>query len=399
MTTFIILAMIMAVIATAFVAVPLLRRRGTSALAHDSANVAIYQDQLAELNADLANGTLSQGEFEHARNELERRLLQDVQTPAPQDAPMPTASAPRWPAFGAMLAIPLVAGVLYWQLGSPSALTIPSDPVQARMHQVESLLPRLEQHLVDEPNDVQGWTMLGKTYMVLERYPDAVRAYDKLAQLAPNDAQVLADYADALAMAQGQNLAGKPAQLLAQALKLDPTNGKALYMSGFAALAANDPKQAAKYWNALLTQLPPNSEDAQVVRQHLAEIGQQPEARARPSATSPSVSGTVKLEAALQSKVQPGDTVFIFARAAQGPRMPLAVLRLQAKDLPASFTLDDSMAMSPQMKLSSFPEIVVGARISRSGNAVSQPGDLEGNSAPTKVGATGVAVSIDRVIP
>lgn len=395
MTTFLLLAAGMTLAAILFVAIPLLRRRATAmAVAHDSANVSIYQDQLAELNADLANGTLSQEQFEHARDELERRLLQDVQGAAPA-AP---ARIARWPGVAVALAVPLIAGALYWKLGSPAALDIPSDPVQAQMQQVESMLPKLEQHLIDEPQDAKGWQMLGKAYMALERYPDAVRAYDKLALLAPSDAQVLADYADALAMAQGQTLEGKPTQLLAAALKADPSNGKALYLSGFAALAANQPQEAAKHWNALLAQLPPDSEDANAVRQRLAEIGQQADATPTASAAA-SISGRVKLSAELKSKIQSGDTLFVFARAAQGPRMPLAILKLQAKDLPVNFTLDDSMAMSPQMKLSNFSEIVVGARISRSGNAMPQAGDLEGVSQAVKVGAKNVAVTIDQVVP
>jgi cytochrome c-type biogenesis protein CcmH len=396
MTTFLILAAGMTLFAILFVAIPLLRRHATAtAVAHDSANVSIYQDQLAELNADLANGTLSQEQFEHARDELERRLLQDVQG----TAPVAPAAIARWPGIAVALAVPLIAGALYWKLGSPTALDIPSDPVQAQMHQVESMLPKLEQHLINEPQDAKGWQMLGKAYMALERYPDAVRAFDKLSLLAPNDAQVLADYADALAMAQGQTLEGKPTQLLAAALQTDPNNAKALYLSGFAALAANQPKEAAKHWNALLAQLPPDSEDANAVRQRLAEIGQQAEASPKASAAAASISGSVKLSAELKSKIQPGDTLFVFARAAQGPRMPLAILKLQAKDLPVNFALDDSMAMSPQMKLSNFSEIVVGARVSRSGNAMPQAGDLEGASQAVKVGAKSVAVTIDHVVP
>lgn len=396
MTLFIALAAGMTLVAVLFVALPLLRRReATLAPAHDSANVAIYQDQIAELQNDLDNGTLSQAQFDQARQELERRLLQDV---APQ-ASAPAARFVRWPGIAVALLIPAVAAALYWKLGNPGAIDVPTDPGLAQMQQVEHLLPKLEQHLAEQPTDATGWKMLGKAYMALEHYPDAVRAFDKAAVLTPNDAALLADYADALAMAQGQTLKGKPTQLLAAALKLDPNNPKALYLSGFAASEAGDPKQAAAHWNRLLQLLPPDSEDATAVRQRLAEIGQQAAAPAAAVAANASISGTVRLSPALQSKVQPGDTLFVFARAAEGPRMPLAILRLQAKDLPVNFSLDDSMAMSPQMKLSNFPEVVVGARISKSGNAMPQPGDLEGTSKPVKVGRKGIAVSIDRVVP
>lgn len=396
MTLFIALAAGMTLVAVLFVALPLLRRRETTrAPAHDSANVAIYQDQFAELQNDLDSGTLSQEQFDQAKHELERRLLQDI---APQ-ASAPAGRPVRWPGIVVALLIPAMAAALYWKLGNPGAIDIPADPGLAQMQQVEHLLPKLEQHLAEQPKDATGWKMLGKAYMALERYPDAVRAFDKAAALTPNDAPLLADYADALAMAQGQTLKGKPTQLLQAALKLDPNNPKALYLSGFAASEAGDAKQAAAHWNKLLLLLPPDSEDAAAVRQRLAEIGQQAASPAASPSTNAGISGTVRLSPALRSKVQPGDTLFVFARAAEGPRMPLAILRLQAKDLPVNFSLDDSMAMSPQMKLSNFPEVVVGARISKSGNAMPQPGDLEGTSAPVKVGKSGIAVSIDRVVP
>jgi cytochrome c-type biogenesis protein CcmH len=395
MTAFLIAATAMALVAILLVSLPLLRKRSRAmVLPHDAANVSIYQNQLAEIQADLDIGTLSQEQFEHARNELERRLLQDVSP----TAVTPAARNARWPGIVAAAAIPLVAAVLYWQLGNPHAIAVAKNPALAQTQQVEDMLPKLEKHLAEQPTDATGWKMLGKAYMALDRYPDAVRAFDKLAQLTPEDAQSLADYADALAMAQGQTLQGKPRQLLAAALQFDPNNVKALYLSGFAAVESGDAKQASTHWNKLLQLLPANSEDAVAVRQRLAELGQ-PVTPSALAGDAASISGTVRLSAELKVKVQPGDTLFVFARAAQGPRMPLAILKLEAKDLPASFSLDDSMAMSPQMKLSNFPEVVIGARISRSGNAMPQPGDLEGTSEPVKLGAKGVAVAINRVVP
>jgi cytochrome c-type biogenesis protein CcmH len=394
MTSFIITAGGMALVAILFVAIPLFRNRvSTSTIAHDAANVSIYHDQLAELEADRASGALAADQYEQTKHELERRLLQDVSTAAAT----PARKSARWPGIVALIAIPVLAAGIYWKLGNPAAIDIPTDPALAQLKQVEIMLPKLEKHLEDQPDDATGWQMLGKAYMALERYPEAVRAFDKLALLKPQDAQVLADYADALAMAQGQSLEGKPAQLLIAALRLDPHNAKALYLSGFASLAQGKPEEAAKHWNTLLTLLPPNSEDAAAVRDRLAEI-KQPVTGGGQASTQASISGTVKLDPKLKGQLQPNDTLFVFARAAQGPRMPLAILRLQAKDLPANFTLDDSMAMSPQMKLSNFPEIVVGARVSKSGNAMPQPGDLEGTSQAVKVGAKQVRVVIDQQV-
>lgn len=390
MTVFLLLAGLLTLAAVAFVVPPLLRgRRRAMVLPHDAANVAIYQDQLAELQADLDAGTLSQAQFEQAKHELERRLLQDV-APSGANTAQP---AYRWPALLLAVLLPLAAAALYWQLGNPQAVTAPRLAGLSPTQQVEALLPALEKHLTEQPADATGWRMLAKAYMALERYAEAAQALDRAHTLLPEDAQVLADYADALAMAQGQRLAGKPAELIAQALRLDPDNGKALYLAGFAALEAGDRKTAARHWQRLLGRLAPDSEDAAVVRQQLAEIGAAPAA-----AEGVAVAGRVELDDRLKARVSPEDTVFVFARAAEGPRMPLAILKLKAGELPAAFKLDDSLAMAPEMKLSRFAKVVIGARVSKSGNALPQPGDLEGVSVPVAPGARDVRVVIDREV-
>lgn len=390
MTAFFVAAALLTLAAVLFVALPLARRRSRPmVLPHDAANVAVYQDQLAELQADLDAGTLSPSQFEAAKNELERRLLQDVQG----EPGVGEARFPRWPALVVAVAIPLLAAGLYWQLGNPAAITAPRLAGLTPQQQVETLLPALEKHLAQQPDDATGWRMLAKAYMALERFPEAATALDHAARLLPEDAQVLADYADALAMVQGQRLAGRPAQLLARALELDPDNGKALYLAGYAALEAGDRQAAADHWKRLLAQLPADSEDANLVRRQLAELGEPAQA-----SQAASVSGTVRLAEGLRDKVGPDDTVFVFARAAEGPRMPLAVLRLSARELPARFTLTDDQAMAPQMKLSNFERVIIGARVSKRGSATPQPGDLEGSTGPVKPGASGVTLVIDRVV-
>ena len=401
MTIFIALSAFMTLFAALIIALPLLRGlRGQQATspAQATANVAIYTDQQAELEADLRNGVLSQAQFELAQNELERRLLQDV------SATEPPASAPlaRWPGLVTIMIMPLLAIGLYLTIGNskaldPAALTPPVNDALTQLQQVQSMLPKLEQRLQAQPNDPIGWDMLGKSYMALERYPEAAKAYAKLAELQPGEAQVFADYADAQAMAQGQNLVGKPSELIAHALKLDPANGKALYLAGFAAQESGKPNVAMAHWGTLLAQLPPNSEGAVTLRQNLAELKLQLGEQSGVQAGS-DVSGQVRLSAHLKDLPAPQDTVFVYARAVKGPKMPLAMLRVQVKDLPVKFKLDDSMAMSPQMKLSDFAEVVIVARISKTGAAVPQPGDLEGVSAPVKLGAKNVTVEISKAI-
>jgi cytochrome c-type biogenesis protein CcmH len=395
MTMFYVTGALMALAAMLFVAIPLLRsRKPSTAPAQDTANVAIYADQSAEMQADLHNGLLSQQQFDLAQHELERRLLQDI--------PVATAAAPagktaRWPGVIIAILVPLIAVGLYVKLGNPGAINPPIDPVVAQMQQVESMLPKLEQKLRDQPNDITGWTMLGKAAMALERYPEAAQAYAKLTQLTPQDAQAFADYADALAMANGQKLSGKPAALIDQALKLDPNNGKARYLAGFAAIEQGNTKAAIAHWEKLLAQIPPDAEGAVMLREKLAELKQQ--SGTSGTVSSANISGQVNIAAALKNQAAPQDTLFIFARAVSGPKMPLAMLKVQVKDLPVNFKLDDSMAMSPQMKLSNFPEVVIVARVSKSGTAVTQPGDLEGVSAPVKLGAKHVSVEISKQLP
>lgn len=405
MTTFLIIAAAMTLIAIAFVAWPLWRQPvAAPAAEHDAANLAIYRDQLLELETDRENGTLPAEQFEQARHELERRLLQDL--------PQTTSSAPavrtqRWPALAIALAVPLIAGGLYWQIGNPDGLNPPQQPamdpaVAEQVRQIEESIAKLEAHVKEKPDNADAWAMLGRAHAMLSHMPEAMKAYERATELKPRDADLLTDYAEVLGLAHGQSLAGKPWELIQQALKLDPKNQKALALAGSAMFEQQQFKEALKYWEKLLAMLPPNGPGTEELRAAIADARQQsgqpaPSAPAASSAAV-SVSGTVTLSPSLAGKVAPTDTVFIFARAAQGPRMPLAIMRIQVKDLPTQFTLDDSMAMSPQMKLSGFDQVVVGARVSKSGNAMPQPGDLEGASAPLKPGAKDIAISIDRVV-
>jgi cytochrome c-type biogenesis protein CcmH len=289
--------------------------------------------------------------------------------------------------------------------------------------QFETLVGRLAARLKDNPEDAEGWMMLGRSYAVMGRFGDSSEAYANAVARVPNDAQLLADYADSLAMSQGRTLQGEPEKLLERALAVDPNNVKALVLAGTAAFDRNDRAGAIRYWERALSILPGESDMAQRVRASIAEaggsagktqvarpaqaqgiaeaggsVGKMQVARPAQAQGSASISGVVKLDPKLAGKVAPDDTVFIFARAAEGPRMPLAILRKQGRDLPVQFTLDDSMAMAPQMKLSAFPRVVVGARVSKTANATASPGDLQGLSAPVSVGAADIGVLIDTEI-
>jgi len=269
----------------------------------------------------------------------------------------------------------------------------------------------LAQRLKARPNDAEGWTLLARSYSALGRFPEAVEAYSHASALTPEDPPLLADYADALAMAQGRPMAGKPTERVQSALAIDPANRKALALAATAALEGRDLDTALRHWKALAAQLPQGSDEARQVAQVISEVeaaktrvgakgSAVPGVQGRDGTASSqtSIRGRVDIDAALADKVALTDTVFVFARAAKGPRMPLAVLRLAAKDLPRDFALDDSMAMAAGAKLSSADAVVVEARISKTGNASPQPGDFFGQSAEIKPGTASVHITIDQTV-
>ena len=303
----------------------------------------------------------------------------------------------------------VIAVVLYFVWNKPNATTAPQAGQNAQMapehiEMIKALATRLEQN----PNDGKGWAMLARAYAVLGRYNEALPAYEKAANLIPNDPVLLVDYADVLAATNGRNLQGKPLELIQRALMADPTNVKGLNLMGSAAFQAGDYTHAVGYWEKLLKLLPPDSPNAKqvsanIANAHARESGQsQPlpaQGGAQPATGGAQIAGMVSLSPAVAAKAAPTDIVFVFAKAMSGPPAPLAVIRAQVKDLPQKFVLNDSMAMMPTMKLSNFKEVVVGAKVSKSGSATPQSGDLRGEVAAVKVGADNVQLVIDKIVP
>jgi cytochrome c-type biogenesis protein CcmH len=355
-------------------------RRRVAVSARD-ANVSIYRDQLRELDGDLAAGKILREEYDRSRREIERRLLEDV---ASGEAPARRAAP--WPAIAV---IPLLALAVYFTVGSPGMIQREAEHA-VTAQQVEAMVARLAAKLRENPDDIDGWKLLGRSYGAMGRFQEAASAYAQAATRAPRDAQLLADFADALAMSRGQSLQGEPEKLVQRALEIDPRNLKALALAGTAAFERKDFQKAADTWKRMLDVVPPDSEDARAIQANIEE--------ALTLKSSRVVRGEVRLSDKLKGKVSPDDLVFIFARAVEGPPMPLAVMRKRVRDLPASFALDDTMAMAPQAKLSNYPRVVISARVSKSGIANPQPGDLQGASAPVANNATGVRVVIDTEV-
>ena len=404
MTLFWVLSALLAGVALWFIVPPLIARRASGPLSRRTANIEIYRDQLRELDADMRAGTLAAEHYEKARTELEARLLEDVEGGR---EPSGAAQPSRAMAIAVAVLIPVGALAIYFAVGTPAALVagdaaVPGAPHAADMKQLEVAVEKLAARLKDSPEDTEGWIMLARSYKLFSRFGEAAQAYAQAVTRQPRDAQLLADYADVLAMAQGRRLQGEPEAIIARALEVDPRNLKALALAGSAAFEKKDYAGAVAHWERMLPLVPADSEEARGVQGSIAEaralggggITQPPPAMAAAPAVKGSVSGTVALAPEFAGKVAPQDTVYIFARAANGPRVPLAILRRQARELPVAFTLDDTMSMAQGMTLSNFPRVVVGARISRSGSATSQPGDFEGITAPVSNTATGLAVTI-----
>ena len=388
MTVFWVIAALMILAALAFVLPPLFRQRASLNLDSDQVNIGVYRDELSELERDFASGTLSEQHYREARAELERNLLEDVapsrQTPARRASRSALAVV-------MSLAIPLFAISLYGLVGSPQVLS-PQAPEQANV-----LLKQLEQHLEQNPQDAEGWSVLGRAYHEMERYSDASAAFEKASTVAPGNAQLFADHADALARANGGRLDGKPIALLTRALEIDPKNIKALALLGAAAYDGGDYRRASDYWQRLLAQLTPGSEEAGLVQQRVSEARTRATAKSPGSSAAVDIRGTVKLSPQLKNQIAADDTLFVYAQAGDSKR-PIAIVRASAKELPYSFVLDDSKGMAGGVKLSNANEVRVVARISKSGQAQSKPGDLQGVATSVKPGAGEVEVVIDQVI-
>lgn len=413
MTAFVVIAVAMMAVAVAWILWPLLRPGAAPAVEHAAANVSIFKDQFADLDVDLVRGTISAEQHAESKSELERRLLDEVQAAA-ADPTHTDRRKHRWSAAIVALIAPLAAAALYWQIGAPEAFSALSmkatDDAPMSREQVEAMIAQVKQRLEKEPENAEGWAILARTHYAMGAFPEAVAAYAKLNTLLPNDADLLADYADALAMSRGRRFDGKPMELVAQALRIDPAQWKALAMAGSEAFERTDYKVAIDYWQRLQNVAPSGSPVAQQIQGSIDEArrlaGLPASAQARKDdvagegrSSSGTVSGTVTLSPSLQSKVQPDDSVFIFARPAEGSRMPVAVVRARVGDLPLRFTLDDSRSMAPSAKISNLTEVIVNARVSRSGNATPSSGDLEGATEKVKVGSQGIAVTIDRAVP
>ncbi len=407
---------------------PLLMRQ-SAVTGEQEKKLPVYRQQFSELEQDLANGLLTDEQYQAARSELERRVLEE--TGSTETSTMTTGGIVnlRFVALSLAMIIPAASGVLYWTLGNPAAMTHPvvSSTAQGgpgNDAQIEdslnTLIEQLRKKLEQNPNDAVGWGLLARSYMAMERYADAVPIIERATKLDPNNASLLADYADALGVHQGRKLDGRPETLIQKALKLDPHNVKALMLSGTIAYNRKDFARAAKEWEDAHAYLPPDDqESSDQLKASIAEakrrmgggpsmnmlVANPPMEQAKPSkpatqsGQSRAITGKVVLGSNFAGKSSLPDTLFVFAKDVAGPPMPVSIVRASRKDLPFTFRLDDSTSPMPSRKLSDIGTVVIVARLSKSGKAMPESGDLEGMSQPIKPGTENITVVIDRERP
>lgn len=398
---FLLIAACLVLLALLFILPPLWRQRAIAPAAIDERNIAIAKHRLAELTDQLQANALSQAQYDEQRVELEQALSDDLDLSTAVKA---VNSKGQWLSYLLMIALPVLAASLYWGLGNYKAI----DPSPDMLASNESALPNQEaiNKMVDglakkmqaDPNNAEGWLMLGKSYKYLQQYPKAVDAYAHAYKLLGDKPDVMLAYAEMLSFANDEQVTGKSADLVFKALVLEPKNPNALWLAGMAKAQVGEFMAAKKLWSQLADSLPKDSEALKETQDLLAKldskiaeannetapVNQETVSKEKTSgdATNPvstvSVDVQVSLAPELQNQTSPTDTVFIYAQALSGPQMPLAIVRKQVSELPLAISLTDAQAMTPEMKLSNFADVKLLARISKSGNAMKQAGDLLG---------------------
>lgn len=393
MTAFWLAAALLLLAALAFPLIPLLRGRRAQAEEDRTAlNVALYQERIAELEAQYLAGALDQPQLEGGRSEAARELLADA-----EQGEGVRRSLGRWLPLAMALLVPVTGLGLYLHWGASDALKL-SEQLTVAPKNIDEVVERLEETVRLQPDQAEAWYFLGRTYMAQQRPKDAAPAFARAVEVAGRQPELLGQWAQALYFAEGQKFTAQVRSLSEEALQLDPQEVTTLGLLGIAAFEEQRFADAMGYWQRLLAVLEPNDPSRQAIEGGIARAREQlvargekvPEAPAAPAAVELKVK--VSLAPELAGKVQPDDTLFVFARAASGPPMPLAAKRLKVSDLPVEVSLSDADAMMPQLKLSNFAEIQLVARISRAGSPMA--GEWIGQSAVLKTAEAGEQVLV-----
>jgi len=389
-------------VAAVFLWFLLRERKPLTQASQANANAKVYRDQISDLDREHESGHISDEEWQHSRDELSVRLLEDT---AAVDDPAAKAEKPAvWTAVVLAVAMPISAMGLYMWVGNPEALNplALKSPDQVDQKDLAKLAQTLADRLQSQPDNLQGWVMLGRTYRTLENFDASLKAYDTALKLSADDDLQL-ERIEVMAMQRQGLFEGEPWRVIREILQKDPQHFGALLTAGSASYAEGKYADALKYWEQARKPLDANNPDLPGLENAIATVRDKlgMPTKAAPSASSAlNVSGQISLSAALKAKVSPNDAVFVYATPANGDRMPLAIMKTTVSQLPLNFMLDDSTAMTPERKLSMAGEVLVKVRVSKSGNAMPQSGDLTGASeGPVKVGAKGLKIEIKDQIP
>ena len=367
-------------------------------------NAAIYKEEIAKLEKERAEGLIDGAAYEISHAEMRQRLFQDTS----EDDGVAVLGSPKTTIIALTIFIPVIAAAMYFWLGSAQQIADGGAKQQVAQQDVEKMVAGLAAKMEQDPANLKGWAMLARSYKVLGRPKDAEKAYDRAGSYLDGDAQLLADYADVSASNANGSFEGKPQAIINRALKADPNNMMALWLAGTADYNRGDYKGAVQVWGRLAKLLPADSEDMKMIQGSIMEArgkANLPPESLVSQPTSPvaavsgkNINGTVEINPDLKSRIKPDYIVMVIARA-PGARMPVAIMRGKASDLPLRFVLNDALAMTPDALISNLSEATIEVRISKSGQAKAEPGDLYSEIMTVKIGTNNLKVVVDQVRP
>ena len=404
MITFYIAALVLVLLVLAALFRPFFWKTTVHHASRQHLNAAIYKEELAKLEKEHTEGLIDGVTYEISHAEMRQRLFQDTS----EDDGVAVLGSPQKTIIALSIFIPALAVAMYFWLGSAQQIADGGIKQKVAQQDVEKMVAGLAAKMEQDPSNLKGWAMLARSYKVMDRPKDAEKAYDRAGAYLDSDAQLLADYADVAASNANGNFEGKPQAIINRALKADPNNMMALWLAGTADYTRGNYKGAIQVWGRLAKLLPADSEDIKMIQGSIMEARGKANLPPEPLASQPTspavvvsgknISGIVELNSDLKSRVKPDYIVMVIARA-PGARMPVAIMRAKAADLPLRFVLNDALAMTPDALISNLYEATLEVRISKSGQAKAEPGDLYSEIQTVKVGTGNLKVVVDQVRP
>ncbi len=392
MFSFFIPAFLLLVIVLAFLLKPFLFNKGHESTSRRQMNAVIYQKELEKLAAEQAAGRIDAQEYEMSHAEMRQRLFQDAEV----EDDTATMGSSKKVIIGLIIFVVLLSSVLYLALGDAFRVAQRNEQKPMTQAGVEQMVADFALKMERDPGNLKGWAMLARSYRILGRNEDAAKAYARAGNFINDDPELLAEYADVLVGTANGSFKGKPLQLIQQALKLDPNNLLALWLSGTAAYTSGNYSSAVKTWGRLAKLLPPSSDEARAIAASIEDAHSKGGVAKPPTVAGKTISGQIDLSLELKSKLKSGDMLMVIARQ-PGERMPVAVLKVPATKFPFSFALDDTLAMNPNKQISQLSEVSVEVRISKTGMAKAEPGDLVSAAQTVKLGSSKVSILVNQV--